>query len=424
MSFMGDLRHLLGTPQFRRLFSVRVVSQLSDGFFQVALASYVLFSPEKQPDATSIASAFAVVLLPFSVLGPFVGVFLDRWSRRQVLVAANTVRALPVAGVALIVNQDWPGWSLLGLALVSVGINRFFLAGLSASLPHVVERDELVMANAVTPTSGTIAFITGLGVASSLGGKLPGSHDDTVIVLIAAVGYLTSATLATRIRRDALGPDYDPSQPDVRRALHNVVLGLLAGLRHLSTRPKAAHALGAIAVSRFCYGLATVSTVLLYRNYLNDPNDTAAGLQGLSLAVGVSGVGFFAAALVTPLATARMGPRRWIIALLVFAAAFQVFPGVLFTELSVLVTAFALGLAAQGIKICVDTLVQANVDDAFRGRVFSVYDVIFNVVYVGAAAIAAVLVPDNGKSYAVVALIVGGYAAGGLGYARTSRHAR
>jgi MFS family permease len=91
MRFGAALRHLLRRQRFRQLFAVRVTSQFSDGVFQVALASYVLFSPERQPDAASIAAALASVLLPFSVLGPFVGVFLDRWSRRQVLLVSNLV---------------------------------------------------------------------------------------------------------------------------------------------------------------------------------------------------------------------------------------------------------------------------------------------------------------------------------------------
>ena len=92
MTALRHLVHLLRGTWFRRLFAVRVASQLTDGVFQVALASYVVFSPERAPGPGAIAAALAVVLLPFSVLGPFVGVLLDRWSRRQVLARANFVR--------------------------------------------------------------------------------------------------------------------------------------------------------------------------------------------------------------------------------------------------------------------------------------------------------------------------------------------
>ncbi len=87
-------------------------------------------------------------------------------------------------------------------------------------------------------------------------------------------------------------------------------------------------------------------------------------------------------------------------------------------------TSFFLGLASQGIKIVVDTLVQTNVDDVFRGRVFSIYDVIFNVAFVAAAAVGAVVLPDDGKSYVVLVALALGYAVTALWYAHVTRDRR
>jgi hypothetical protein len=64
----------------------------------------------------------------------------------------------------------------------------------------------------------------------------------------------------------------------------------------------------------------------------------------------------------------------------------------------------------------VDTLVQTGVDDAFRGRVFALYDVVFNVVFVAAAAVGAAVIPDSGKSAAVLVVVSAGYAATALAY--------
>jgi fatty acid desaturase len=75
-----------------------------------------------------------------------------------------------------------------------------------------------------------------------------------------------------------------------------------------------------------------------------------------------------------------------------------------------------LGLAAQGAKIAVDTIVQRDTADAFRGRAFALYDVLFNAAFVGAAALAAVALPDTGWSPAVFALIAAGYLATALAY--------
>jgi len=422
------LNHLLRGQGFRKLFLVRVSSQLTDGVFQVALAAYVIFSPEQQPSPSAIAAALAVVLLPFSVLGPFVGVLLDRWSRRQVLAWSNFVRVGLVALVAAAVQLDWRGPALFGLILVCLSVNRFLLAGLSAALPHVVEPEDLVTANAVTPTAGTLSFLVGLGLGSlvrtayvaALGRVVePHQFDANVgVLLTAAALYGVAGLLALRIPRDDLGPDFDPDRPAAREAARHVAAGLVDGLRHLGERRAAAYGLATIGAHRFFYGVSTVSLILLYRNYFHTPDETDAAFAGLSIAVLVSGIGFVVAALVTPVVTDVVTQRTWVLTLLVTAAVTQVFPGALFTEPALLVSAFFLGVASQGIKICVDTFVQTHVDDAYRGRVFSLYDVIFNVAFVAAAGVAAAVLPPDGKSYAVVAAISVGYLLTALGYAR------
>ena len=79
----GYVRALSGISGFRRLLGVRLTSQFGDGLAQASLASSILFNPAQQTSPLKIASGFALLVLPFSVLGPFVGVFLDRWSRRN-----------------------------------------------------------------------------------------------------------------------------------------------------------------------------------------------------------------------------------------------------------------------------------------------------------------------------------------------------
>ncbi len=428
METWRHLVHLLRGKWFRRLFSVRIASQFADGVFQVALASYVIFSPERAPSPAAIAGALAVVLLPFSVLGPFVGVFLDRWSRRQVLAISNTVRVVLVVAIAVGVATDLPVPAALALILAALSVNRFLLAGLSASLPHVVDPPDLIMANAVTPTSGTLAALVGFAVGTAerlLFERGDAVDGDVLVLLTAAALYGVAVLLSLRIPRQLLGPSYDPTRPAVREAARHVARGLVDGLVHLGHRRTAAHGLATIGAQRFFFGVSTVMLILLYRNYFNASSEVDAAFNGLALAILVSGAGFISAAFLTPFATERVTLRAWILMLLGTAAFTQLVPGAFFTEPALLVSSFFLGVASQGIKICVDTLVQAGVDDAFRGRIFSLYDVIFNVAFVAAAAVAAVVLPDTGRSYWVVAAISLGYVVTAVLYARASRrHAR
>ncbi|MEE2043411.1 MFS transporter, partial [Nocardiopsis tropica] len=162
MSFFGDLRAVLRGPRFRRLFGTRLVSQFSDGIYQAGLAGFVFFNPEQHTSAGAVAAAFAVLLLPFSVVAPFAGVLIDRWPRRQVLLLSSLAKAALAAVSALLVSGG-EGPAFFVAALLVLSVNRFFLSGLSAGLPYVVPREKLMMANAVTPTCGTAASSLGTG---------------------------------------------------------------------------------------------------------------------------------------------------------------------------------------------------------------------------------------------------------------------
>jgi MFS family permease len=421
--FVADLRTVLRGRDFRRLFAVRLVSQAGDGVFQVALASLVFFSPERAATAQAAAGAFAVTVLPYTLVGPFAGVLLDRWRRRQVLVVANAVRAAMVVGIAALVSRTSVGPSVYVAVLACLSVNRFFLAGLGASLPHVVPRHELVMANAVAPTCGTLAALAGGGIGYLLRAQLPvGDGGDAVTLLVASGVYVASAALATRMAPDLLGPDRDllTERPTFAHGWH----ALVDGARHVRSRRPALHALGAIGVSRFAYGISTIATLLLCRNHFAAPTDVSAGLALLAQVFAASGVGFGLAALVTPPAAAHWGEVGWIRRCFTLAAVVQaVF--VLWLPVPVaLAGALLLGMAVQGSKICVDAIVQREVDDAYRGRVFAFYDVVFNVAFVAAAACAALVVPRDGFSPVLFGVIGALYAAAALAYGRASSRVR
>ena len=402
--FVADLRTVLRGRDFRRLFAVRLTGQFGDGVLQVGLASYVFFSPERQATASAAAAAFAVLLLPYSLVGPFAGVLLDRWRRRQVLLWANIVRTVLVLVVAGLAVGGQAGPVFYAMALATLSVNRFILAGLSASLPHVVPRHELVMANAVSPTTGTVTAVlgglTGFLLSRAVGGSANEGTD--VAVLTAAAGvYLAAGVLALRIHRDLLGPDLRGGLPDPWRAVHHVAGGLVSGARHVAHRQPAARALGAIAAHRFFYGVSTVAVILLHRNYFHEVSDVDGGLTGLATVFVATAVGLGVAAVLTPVVTRRIAKEWWVVTLLVAAAVLQVFPAALYTEPAVLVAAAGLGVASHGIKIVVDTVVQENVEDEYRGRVFSIYDMLFNVGFVGAAAFAAATLPPSGMNTSV-----------------------
>jgi MFS family permease len=409
MAVVHDLRVLLRYRGFRRLLAVRLLSQGADGVYQVALATHVVFSPEKQTSAAAIASAMAVLLLPYSLVGPFAGVLLDRWRRRQVFLYGNLLRAVMAAATALLMVAAVPDWLFYVSALCVTAVNRFVLAGLSAALPRVVDAERLVMANSLSPTAGTLAATAGGGLAFVV--RLVVADSDAAVVLLGAALYLGAALTSLLLAPELLGPDRESVPPRLGTALVATVRDLVAGVRHLAGRPRreAAWALAAMTLMRFCYGALLVLLLMLCRYALASEADDGLALLGLALAV--SGAGFFAAAVVTPWAAGRLGPGRWIVVCAAAAAVLEPALGLPFATVPMLIAAFVLGLITQGAKISTDTIVQSAVDDGFRGRIFSVYDVLFNVAFVGAAAVAALMLPPDGRSAALVVTVAVIYAA-------------
>lgn len=417
VSHFAHLVTALAQPAFRRLFAVRLVAQFGDGVFQASLAGAVLFNPERQAHAADVAAGFAVVLLPYSLIGPFAGVLLDRWWRQRVLVLANVLRAVGVVFVAAEVLGGVQGLPFYASALVVVSISRFLLSALSASLPHVVGGEELVTANALSVTIG--AILTTIGGACAVGARgLAGSSDAAyaATALAAAAPYLISSALARTFDRTALGPD-DVERGN-RETLADIARGLVAGARHVYSCKPAFYGLAAIAAHRLCYGVSTVCTLLLFRNYFHSDGLFRSGLAGLAQVVAAIAIGGALAALVTPGMTRRIGFARWPASLLAGAAVVQVTLVLPYSIPLLLLGALLLGVASQGVKISVDTLVQTYVEDDYRGRVFALYDTLFNVSLVIAALLTATVLPEDGHSPVSVVVIGLVYAVAAAGYLR------
>jgi hypothetical protein len=411
---------VLSERDFRRLFTTRLISQAGDGIFTAGFGAYVFFSAETYPNPAAAAEAFAVLYLPYSFIGPFAGVFIDRWSRRQILLFSALVRAALVAITALLVGSGQLGLPLYVSALAALGVNRFFLASLSAALPHVVREDKLVLANSVAPTIGgiitTVAGVAGVGIRLVLGG----GHGSAAVILLVAVGcYLLAGLSATAMHRDALGPRHEPGAGAgaLTRELRDVLGGLADGVRYLRRQPGPAGALGAVGAYRVLFGIAFLMSILLYRNYFYPGGSGNAALSHFTLVVVVTAVGYGLAAVITPMVTRRVTKHTWI-AVLLAASGLAVAPGATFRQPAFLFIGFALGLTGQGIAISATTIVQEQTSDTYRGRAFALYDMMFNGIFVGGAVVGALIIPDDGKSYPLIAVAGAGYLLAALVYAR------
>ena len=214
-----------------------------------------------------------------------------------------------------------------------------------------------------------------------------------------------------------------PGQPPLgrlRSELGQVAAGLADGARYIVKRRGPAAALGATGGFSFLLGPLFLMAILLYRNYFYRSSvSVAEGHFGTLVAV--AGVGYFCAALLTPAVTRRLSKTTWITVLLAASAVATAALGETFVQLAYLAIGFCLYLTRQGVAISAATILQEQVDDAYRGRAFAFYDMMFNVTYAIGAVIFAAFMPSDGRSPAIVGAVAAGYAMFAAGYWLWSR---
>jgi MFS family permease len=415
--FGADLRSVLAVRDFQKLFGTRLVAQTGDGIITAAVGTYVFFNASTFPTPLAGAAAFLVLYLPYSLIGPFAGVFLDRWSRRQILVWTAPVRGAIVVVTAGLMVADIRSVPLYVAVLCLNAVSRFLLSALSVALPHVTPPDKLVVANAASDTIGgmmsALGGIVALGINAATGDTERGA---AVTMLVGGGCYVAAGLAATIMPRDLLGPrQVHRGTGRLRGDLAEVAAGLLAGARYVLRRRGPRAALGATSAYSFLFGPLFLMTILLFRNYFYPAQVTVAESHVGRLAV-FSAVGYVCAALITPPATRRLSKQTWITLMLVAAAVVTVAIGETFNEYAYLAIGFLMYLTRQGVAIAAVTILQEGVEDGFRGRIFAFYDMVYNAAYAVGAAVFAVFMAHNGRSSLVVAVIAAGYLVAAIAY--------
>ncbi|MEV0671339.1 MFS transporter [Mycobacterium sp. NPDC050441] len=392
---------LRGMAEFRRLLELRAVSQFADGLFQAGLAGAILFNPEREAEPWQIALASAVMFLPYSVLGPFAGALLDRWDRRLVLIGANMGRLLVVVAVGALLEFGAGDVPILCCALIVNGLTRFVSSGLSASLPDVVPQDRVVTMNSVATAIGSLAAFLGLA-SMMLARKVFGADDAgaAVVMFIVALPVALAFWLSVRFGPHVLGPH------ESKRAIHGSVAyavstGWVHGARTVMTVRPVAGTLAGLAAHRMAFGINSLLVLVIVR-HTDNPDVTGLGLGAAFVFVAAGGAGQFLATVAAPAVIGRFGRYATANGALGVAVVIQLAAIGLHVPV-MLACGLLLGAAGQLVKLCADSAIQIDVDDALRGHVFTVQDALFWISFVAAIAVAAAVIPADGHSPALVA---------------------
>lgn len=388
----------------RTLLVGQALGQLADGLAQVSFAGFVLFDIGSGASPARIASVLAVTLLPFSVVGPLAGVFIDRWDRRRTLVATSLCRAaVGIVAVAVVVLHSEP-LAYAG-ALLLLSLSRFVLDAKSAALPATVRAADLVQANAVSACTGLTATflgaVTGAVVVAAGAG----------VGFVAAAGcYLGAAAVFARLPRVGGGHAHDA----LAGSLARMVQALGVGFTTIARLPDLRRPLLAVWTHRALLGAGFVLLVLVTDERYHFRT------SGYALAIAVTGVSAFLGTVTAPWLVGRWRPQALLAAAFLPAAAVAAVAGYA-TGLAGLLAALAVTAASfQILKVVCDALVGHAATEQLRGRVFAVYDVLYNVAFVVAGL---VMIPlwNAGNVRALLWWLAAAYAAAWLVFARSTR---
>ncbi|MDQ3984987.1 MAG: MFS transporter [Actinomycetota bacterium] len=381
MKLLVTARSVLSERDFRLLLSSQFVAQAADGFAQAAIFEVLVLDPLGAEAPGRILLLAALTLLPYSLVAPFMGVFVDRWSRRALLEWTGIGR-----GILLIAFPLWavivPGRiELYASVLILLAVGRLYLTTKGAALPVVVHEKFLLRANALSGGGGMISALLG-GVVGVIAAGVVGTN---TAVVVAGTMYLLSAFTARRISEAMVHPR--PPARGLLSAAAGVARDLISGLTEIGRRPPARLPLIAIFLLRTAGMIVVVAAVLIIKREFPGADERFGRLATSAGALGAAGVGAFVGAATAPFLGRRLSkPHIILLGYAVSGIGVALLGGV-----SDITALFALtfigGYGGFITKVAVDAQLQEALPDDYRGRAFSAYDILYNLATVAAAAV-------------------------------------
>jgi MFS family permease len=348
----------------------------------VALAAVLIFDVSAARTPAQVTKVFAVTLLPFSIVGPFTGPFIDRFSRRSILVTASVLRL--TFTLLMIPALAWPESTLLLLAVATISVNRLFHSTKNAVLPGLMPPDHYLAANTL---SSIIGMVFGLA-AAVIAGPLTDAVSPTATLLTAASCMAAAAAVATTI---TLPRGEKRGLAGILSELRDDLRDVRDGIRVLRSSSTALYGVSTVWAMRALLGFVLLAALVLLRSRF----DVRA--TGFSVILAAVGVGSFAGAILVPIVAGRLGHRGVSPAAFIVAGVAALLIGPIPTWPAIVATVGVAGVAMSTTKIASDTLIQAAIPDGYRGRAFAVYDIGYNGAFVVAALIPTLILSTVGE---------------------------
>ncbi len=155
---------LLRHRNFRFLWVGQALSDFGDGLIGLALLILI----ERVTGSTAALATMAIVVaLPYVLLGPVAGVYVDHWSRKRVMIVSDLLRGLLVLGYMVGAHPNW-FWILYVVGFLEAGVSTFFSPARSALVANILPEDALLSANSLTQMTQILMRLLGMAAAGAL----------------------------------------------------------------------------------------------------------------------------------------------------------------------------------------------------------------------------------------------------------------
>ncbi len=214
-----------GKRNFRNLLAGQFISELGNWFNFIAGLGLVRVVSEASPTAAGLF--FVARLLPFALMSPIAGTFVDRFSRRQVMIATDLLRAVIALSFLLVTSAENLWIAYLATVLLHT-FGAFFDGAKNAAAPNLVGKEGLLAATALLFSTRFLL----MAIGSALGGWAAAAFGYQVAFLINAASFLISAYTIWLIPEEATRDDETAERMENKKSRDSFITELREGFSY------------------------------------------------------------------------------------------------------------------------------------------------------------------------------------------------
>jgi MFS family permease len=391
---VGYIDLLRRNRNFRQLWLGQVVSQMGDWFDTIALYTIILNLTGSGRDVGLLLVARFV---PSFLCGSMSGVVADRFSRRTIMIVSDLLRAVVVLGFLFVRRADQL-WIIYVLTVLQLSLSTFFEPAKTAAVPSIVTDRELVSANAISSVTWSIMLTLG----AAIGGLITGWFGTNAAFILDALSYLLSAALIYNVKLPKR-PKRERQKLTVGRALG--ITETIEGARYVKRRPSVLALLHVKPAWGLGGGILTLLAVFGERIF---PVGKSAA-TGIGVLFAARGIG----TAVGPIVARRIageGTKRLQVSIGIAFLIGGIFYFAFGASTSFIVALLVLGIAHTGgsiLWVFSTVLLQRNVEDNFRGRVFAAELALLTLTMAASNYVTGELLDRFGVSPRIVTMGIG-----------------